>query len=149
MLGLEWLRFDDYFLHYWRWRPVFTISICWRSIQAQIIDNYTCFFVAGQSPVPSQNTKIDDSWKFSKQYCIRREKYNCYLILMRWEVLLNIITAILWFWRIYWFVAVVYWCQYNLYCIKNDVVFSGIVGAQALWLAAVITTIIPAQTCVT
>ena len=53
--------------------------------------------MADQPSVPSQNTKIDDRWKFSKQYCIRREKYNCYLILMRREVLLNIIIAILWF----------------------------------------------------
>ena len=125
------------FPHYWWWR-----SVC----QYKLLTIIQVFY---GGPVPPQDTKIDDSGKFGKQYCIRREKYNCYLILMRWEVLLNIITAILWFWRIYWFVAVVYWCQYNLYCIKNDVVFSGIVGAQALWLAAVITTIIPAQTCVT
>ena len=72
-------------------------SICRGSIEAQIIDNYTCFFYGIPSLSAISKHKDWWQWKFSKQYCIRREKYNCYLILMRWEVLLNIITAILWF----------------------------------------------------
>ena len=69
------------FPHYWWWR-----SVC----QYKLL---TIIHVFYGGPVPPQDTKIDDSGKFGKQYCIRREKYNCYLILMRWEVLLNIIRG--------------------------------------------------------
>ena len=48
-------------------------SICRGSIEAQIIDNYTCFFYGIPSLSAIQNTKIDDSGNLANNIALEEK----------------------------------------------------------------------------
>ena len=92
MLGQEWLRSVHYFPHYWWWRSVLSISICRRHVNRGT--NYWqlyMFFMAVQSHLKTQRLMTFEN--LANNIALEEKNNNCYLILMRWEVLLNIIRA--------------------------------------------------------